>query len=116
MAILCYQKVRKDGIISYLPSSFKRLLLSWSFFDLLCELFIVRNTFRSFSNIIAPFLECETKEKAKSYLYRLRKEKGINGHMYKMIFRKGILNNIPDMYRSFLVPQDEHELKKLAKI
>jgi hypothetical protein len=33
-----------------------------------------------------------------------------------MVFRKGLLNNIPARYRSFLVPEDESELKKMARI
>lgn len=114
--VLAFQKVKKDGLISYLPSPLKRLLLSWSFFDLLCELFIMRSTFRLVSNIISPFLECETKEKAKSYLNRLKRKGGVSPVLYKAIFKKGILNNIPRRYRSFLVPEDERELKKMTKI
>jgi hypothetical protein len=33
-----------------------------------------------------------------------------------MVFRKGLLNNIPARYRSFLVPEDDKELKKMARI
>lgn len=33
-----------------------------------------------------------------------------------MLFKKGILNNIPDKYRQFIVPEDEKDLKKLEKI
>lgn len=55
-----------------MPGGLKKLLLRWSFFDLLCEIFIVRNNFRLFSNIIAPFLECETKDKAKANLLKLK--------------------------------------------
>lgn len=33
-----------------------------------------------------------------------------------MVFKKGLLNNIPARYRSFLVPEDERELKKMARI
>jgi hypothetical protein len=67
-------------------------------------------------NIITPFLECETREKARSYMSRLKRQKAINNETYKMIFRKGLLNNIPRRYTSFLIPEDEQELKKLTKI
>jgi hypothetical protein len=68
------------------------------------------------SNIITPFLECETREKARSYMNRLKRQKAISGDIYRLVFRKGLLNNIPRRYRSFLVPEDEKELKKLARI
>jgi hypothetical protein len=32
------------------------------------------------------------------------------------MFRKGLLNNIPRKYTSFLIPEDEKEFKKLTKI
>lgn len=61
-------------------SSFELVLLIVNFhnlfrslFDLLCELFIIRSTFRLISNIITPFLECETREKARKYMSRLKK-------------------------------------------
>ena len=123
--LLTYQKVRKDGVISYLPSPLKRLLLNWytfvisfcrSFFDVLSELFIIKGTYRLFSNIIAPFLECETKEKARSYLSRLRRQNAISPILYHSIFKKGLLHIVPRRYRSFLVPEDERELKKMMKI
>lgn len=116
LLILSYQKIRKDGIISFLPGRVKRLLLRWSFFDFLCEIFIVRNNFRLFSNIIAPFLECETKDRAKANLYRLKNQGLITPRLYKVLFKKGILNNIPTKYRTFIVPEDEKELKELEKI
>lgn len=116
MIILSYQKIRKDGIISYLPGALKRVLLSWSLFDFLCEIFIVRNNFRLFSNIIAPFLECETKDRAKATLLRLKNQGSITHELYKVLFKKGILNNIPDKYRALIVPEDERDLKKLQKI
>jgi hypothetical protein len=87
-----------------------------SLFDLLCELFIIRSTFRLITNIITPFLECETREKARKYMNRLKKQKAIPANIYQMVFRKGLLNNIPARYRSFLVPEDEKELKKMARI
>ena len=92
------------------------LILFRSLFDLLCELFIIRSTFRLISNIITPFLECETREKAKKYMSRLKKQKAIPANIYQMVFRKGLLNNIPSRYRSFLVPEDENELRKMARI
>ena len=126
MTLLTYQKIKKDGLISYLPGPLKRLLLNWykfklfnscrSLFDVLCELFIFRSAFRLIMNIITPFLECETREKARSYMSRLKRQKAINNETYKMIFRKGLLNNIPRRYTSFLIPEDEQELKKLTKI
>ncbi|TNV81345.1 hypothetical protein FGO68_gene2832 [Halteria grandinella] len=116
LIILSYQKIRKDGIISYLPGALKRVLLSWSLFDFLCEIFIVRNNFRLFSNIIAPFLECETKNRAKANLHRLKNQGSITPELYKVIFKKGILNNIPAKYRALIVPEDERDLKKLQKI
>jgi len=85
-------------------------------FDLLCELFIIRSTFRLITNIITPFLECETREKARKYMNRLKKQKAIPANIYQMVFRKGLLKNIPPRYRSFLVPEDEGELKKMARI
>jgi hypothetical protein len=108
--------MKKDGVISYLPVPIKRLLLSWSFFDLLCELFIVRNTFRLISNIIAPFIECETKDKAKSQLHKLLRQKAITPELYRVLFKRGIINNIPDRYRSWMIPEDKRDLKKLSKI
>ena len=116
LVILTYQKIKKDGIISYLPGALKRVLLSWSLFDFLCEIFIVRNNFRLFSNIIAPFLECETKDRAKANLRQLKTQGQITPDLYKVIFKKGILNNIPEKYRSFIVPEDARDLKKLEKI
>ena len=52
-------------MISYLPAPLKRLLLSWSFFDLLSELFIIKSSMKFVSSLMSPFMDCETKEKAK---------------------------------------------------
>jgi hypothetical protein len=67
-------------------------------------------------NVIAPFLECETRDKARSYMNRLKRQKAISKETYNMMFRKGLLNNIPRKYTSFLIPEDEKEFKKLTKI
>ena len=67
-------------------------------------------------NLITPFLECKTREEAKSYMNRLKKQKAINRETYQLMFRKGLLNNIPRKYTSFLIPEDEKEFKKLTKI
>ena len=116
LTLLTCQKIKKDGLISYLPAPFKRLLLNWSLFDVLCEIFILRSTWRLFMNVIAPFLECETREKARSYMNRLKRQKAISKETYSMMFRKGLLNNIPRPYTSFLIPEDEKDLRKLTKI
>ena len=47
---------------------------------------------------------------------RLKKQKAINKETYQLMFRKGLLNNIPRQYTSFLIPEDEKEFKKLTKI
>ena len=83
---------------------------------MLCEIFIIRSTFKLFSNIIAPFLECGTRDNARSYLSRLKRSNAISPDVYRLIFKKGLLNNIPRRYRSYLVPEDERELKKITKI
>jgi hypothetical protein len=67
-------------------------------------------------NLITPFLECDSREKARSYMNRLKKQKAINKETYQLMFRKGLLNNIPRKYTSFLIPEDEKEFKKLTKI
>jgi hypothetical protein len=83
---------------------------------MLCEIFIIRSTFRLITNIITPFLECETRDKARSYINRLRRQKAISPDLYKMIFKKGLINNLTRKYRSYLVPEDEGELKRTARI
>jgi len=83
---------------------------------MLCEIFIIRSTFRLITNIITPFLECETRDKARSYMNRLKRQKAISPDLYKMIFKKGLINNVPRKYRSYLVPEDEGELKRMARI
>jgi hypothetical protein len=83
---------------------------------MLCEIFIIRSTFRLITNIITPFLECETRDKARSYMNRLRRQKAISPDLYKMIFKKGLINNLTRKYRSYLVPEDEGELKRTARI
>ncbi len=67
-------------------------------------------------NLITPFLECETREKARGYMNRLKRQKAISKETYNLMFRKGLLNNIPRRYTSFLIPEDEKEFKKLTKI
>jgi hypothetical protein len=65
-------------MISYLPLPLKRLLLSWSFFDLLSELFIIKSTMKFVSSLMSPFMDCDTKEKAKQQLDKLRQKKLIS--------------------------------------
>lgn len=98
-------------MVTFLIPNFYR-----SFFDVLCEIFIIKSTFRLISNIITPFLECNSKEKAKNYLNKLKKRRAISPEIFRMIFKKGLLNIIPKRYRPFLVPDDEKELKKMTKI
>jgi hypothetical protein len=64
----------------------------------------MKSFFRLISNLITPFLECETREKARKYMNRLRKQNAISDDVFKMVFREGLLNNVPGKYRSFLVP------------
>ena len=47
---------------------------------------------------------------------RLKKQTAINKETYQLMFRKGLLNNIPRKYTFFLIPEDEKEFKKLTKI
>ena len=94
-----------EKIPSQLVSSF--LIISYrSFFDVLCEIFIFKSTFRLISNLITPFLECETRKKARHYLLRLRKKHAISPRLYHAIFKKGLLSAIPERYRFFLVPEN----------
>ena len=47
---------------------------------------------------------------------RLKKQKAINKETYQLMFRKGLLNNIPRQYTSFLIPEDEKEFKELKEL
>jgi hypothetical protein len=87
-----------------------------SFFDLLSELFIIKSSMKLVSSLMSPFMDCETKEKAKQELDKLRRRNIISQDTYKAIFKKGMLNNIPRRYRSYLVPEDEAELRKMTKV
>lgn len=83
---------------------------------MLCEIFIIKSTYNLLGKVIAPFLECETQEKARSYLLKMKKHKSISPEIYTMLFKRGIINIIPKRYRWFLVPEDERELKKMTKL
>eukprot|EP00347_Sterkiella_histriomuscorum_P007094 403350279 len=115
MNLLLLQKIRKDGLITYFPGMLKRLLLNWSIYDILCEIFYFRTTMIILANIITPFMHCHSPDEAKEALDSMKHE-ALGPRVHAIIFRKGLVNNLPERVRSVMVPQDEKKFRKMTKV
>lgn len=67
------------------------------------------------ANIITPFLHCHTPEEAKEALDNM-KDDALGPRLHRTIFRKGLVNTLPDKIRKFMVPEDLKKFKKMTRI
>jgi len=57
------------------------------------------------ANIITPFLHCQSPEEAKEALDAM-KDSALGPLVHKVIFKKGLINNMPEKLRKVMLPHD----------
>jgi hypothetical protein len=62
-------------------------------------LFIIKRVQSVAQNLVVPFIESGSREKARANLLRLRDARAIEPQLYKALFTKGLINNVPEDYR-----------------
>jgi len=108
------KKIKQAGLISFLPLSLRRLMLNWSIYDILCELFYFRTSSILIANIILPFLKCSSPEEAKEVLDCM-KDNALGPRVHGILFQKGLVNNFSDKVKKVMLPEDKVALQKLTR-
>lgn len=67
------------------------------------------------ANIITPFMHYHSPDEAKEALDSM-KDNALGPRVHALIFRKGLVNNLPNKVRSVMVPKDEKKFKKMTKV
>ncbi|CDW87549.1 UNKNOWN [Stylonychia lemnae] len=115
MAIISIQKIKQEGLISYLSPKLKNLLLNWSIYDILCELFYIRTFSITLMNVILPFTSCHSPKEVKEVLDSM-KEDGLGPKVHGALFRKGLIFNFSEKLQSIMLPADKTKIKKMTKV
>lgn len=79
-----YLRTRQTGLIGYMPSPVKTLLLEASFFDILVNIFIYRHFANMVISVVTPFLNSSTPEQAKKLLAR----QNLSPQLTKVLYTK----------------------------
>lgn len=102
-----WNKLRKDGLLRYLPSPLRTLLMKRSFFDVLCDLWFYPRLSLIFKAILTPFFISVEPENAINQLDILSETDR------KMILTKGVVYILPKWIRHMLLPQNFKLHKKI---
>ena len=102
-----WNQLRKNGLLRYLPSSLRTLLMKRSFFDVLCDLWFYPRLSLIFKAILTPFFLSVEPENAISQLDILSETDR------KMILTKGVVYILPKWIRHMLLPQNFKLHKKI---
>lgn len=94
-------------MISYFPGFIKSCLLNFSMYDVLCEIFFIRSFTTMIYNVIAPFLHCHSPDEAREVLDSMKENNQLTKKMHKILFTKGLINNLPKKYRNLVMPKDK---------
>lgn len=99
------KKYKRDGLLMYMPKKLKNALLNLSFYDILCEIFIIRSFYTKIHNIVYAFISSNSPEEARQILNEMR-NKNISKSTHKFLFTKGIVNNFPKKLKNLMLPED----------
>jgi hypothetical protein len=58
------------------------------------------------SNVITPFLHCQSPEQAKELLDSMKDGKLISKNVHRILFKKGLVNNLPKKYKKLMFPEE----------
>ena len=84
-----------------MPLFLVNILTEKSVFDILCDILIHKRFSKLVLAIFTPFWDAKSPEDAKR---KLKKEARITPTIYKALFRKGVLNNMPRGVRKIMLP------------
>lgn len=79
-----YLRTREKGLIRFMPSPLKTLLLEASFFDLLVNIFIYRHFANFVISVVTPFLNSSNPKEARKLLML----QNLDPELTKILFTK----------------------------
>mmetsp|Transcript_6967 Transcript_6967/g.6122 ORF Transcript_6967/g.6122 Transcript_6967/m.6122 type:complete len:91 (+) Transcript_6967:346-618(+) len=71
---LIMSNMKENGLISYAPLKLRNVLLNWSFYDVMCELFYFRTFTTMIYNVVNPFIQSSSPEEAKKLLDSMKNQ------------------------------------------